>query len=74
MKKGLLFLICTMFITIMLCSFGFEKALANETQGKENGFLLDEDSFAEDYEKSEGFQGIKSDVISLYNLVRNAYG
>ena len=36
-------------------------------------FLLDEDSFSGYYENSAGFQAIKADVISLYNLVRTAY-
>ena len=46
---------------------------SKSSQDRYSNLLLSEDSFSEEFNNSEGFQSIKADVISLYNLVRTAY-
>ena len=71
-KRSLVGLFITMVITVLVCSCE-AGSNSNTGQSSETELLLDENSFSEYYEKSEGFQIIKPDVISLFNLVRTAY-
>ena len=75
--KRIIMAISIIIIVAFLSACG-ESALSTNTNSKSNqdrysDLLLSEDSFSEEFNNSEGFQSIKADVISLYNLVRTAY-
>ena len=75
--KRIIMAISVLAITALLSACGAGASPTNvapETnQDSYSDLLLSEDSFSEEFNNSEGFQSIKADVISLYNLVRTAY-
>ena len=75
--KRIIMVISVLAITTLLGACGTSASPTNVTpesnQDSYSDLLLSEDSFSEEFNNSEGFQSIKADVISLYNLVRTAY-
>lgn len=67
--------IVTIFALLSACgsSASPNNITQKSNQDRYSDLLLSEDSFSEEFNNSEGFQSIKADVISLYNLVRTAY-
>ena len=75
--KRIIMAISVLAITALLSACGAGASPTNVTpetnQDSYSDLLLSEESFSEEFNNSEGFQSIKADVISLYNLVRTAY-
>jgi len=75
--KRIIMAISVIVIAAFLSACGASASSTNNnsksSQDRYSNLLLSEDSFSEEFNNSEGFQSIKADVISLYNLVRTAY-
>lgn len=75
--KRIIMAISVIVIAAFLSACGASASSTNNnsksSQDRHSNLLLSEDSFSEEFNNSEGFQSIKADVISLYNLVRTAY-
>lgn len=74
--KRIIMTSCIIAIMVFLGACGASTSSANSNSNSNQDYfdlLLSEDSFSDEFNNSEGFQSIKTDVIGLYNLVRAAY-
>ena len=70
--KRIIMTSCIIAIMVFLGACGASTSSANSNSNSNQDYfdlLLSEDSFSDEFNNSEGFQSIKTDVIGLYNLV-----